>query len=198
MFTRRDFILTAVAGILTGILSLPILRNLGVNFKYINIAFIIGVPLSFIIGVYISSFFAKRFGWLYQFSKYASVGFLNTIIDFGVLNLLSFLTGIYSGFYIIGLNSIAAIFSTTNGYFWNKYWTFGSEEKSRMREFIYFAICGFIGLLINTLVVYIITTFMRLPGGINGPLLENTAKVFATIASMAWNFYAFKFLVFKK
>jgi len=198
MFTRRDFILTTIAGILTGILSLPILKNLGADFEYINIAFIVGVPLSFIIGVYIASFFAQRFIWLYQFSKYASVGLLNTMIDFGILNLLSFLTSIYSGFYIIGLNSIAAIFSTSNGYFWNKYWTFDSEEKAHMREFVYFAIAGFIGLLINTLIVYIITTFTHLHGGTNGPLLENTAKVFATIASMTWNFYAFKFLVFKK
>ncbi|MCR4283948.1 MAG: GtrA family protein [Parcubacteria group bacterium] len=198
MFTRRDFTLTIIAGILTGILSLPILKNLRIDFRYIRTFFIVGVPLSFIIGVYISSFFARRFVWIYQFSKYASVGFLNTMIDFGVLNLLSLMTGIYSGGYIIVLNSVAAIFSTTNGYFWNKYWTFGSEEKAHMREFIYFAIAGFTGLLINTTVVYFITTFTRLPGGVDGPLLENTAKVFATIASMAWNFYAFKFLVFKK
>ena len=198
MFTRRDFVLTLIAGILTGLLSLPILKNLGLDFPYIKAVFVLGAPLAFMLGIYATSFFAHRFIWLYQFSKYASVGFLNTMIDFGVLNFLSFLTGIYSGFYIIALNSVAAIFSTTNGYFWNKYWAFGSEEKAYLREFFYFAVAGFVGLLINTSIVYAVTTFSRLPGGVDGPLLENTAKVFATIASMAWNFYAFKFLVFKK
>jgi len=198
MFTRRDFTLTIIAGILTGFLSLPVLNNIGLDFHYIKIVFIVGFPTSSIIGVYIASFFARRFIWLYQFSKYASVGFLNTMIDFGILNLLSLFFGIYSGFYIILLNSIAAIFSTTNGYFWNKYWTFGSQEKAHVKEFTYFVLAGFGGLIINTSIVYVITTFTRLPGGVDGPFLENIAKVFATIASMSWNFYAFKFLVFKK
>lgn len=198
MFSRKDFVLTGLAGILSGVLVLPVLKNLGIDFRYIEIIFIFGAPLLFLSGVYITSFFTGRLMWLYQFSKYASVGFLNTMIDFGILNLLSFLTGIYSGFYIIGLNSIAAAFSTTNGYFWNKYWAFDSQGRAHIKEFIYFALAGFTGLFINTFIVYVLTTFTRLPGGADGPLLENIAKVFATIVSMGWNFFAFKFLVFKK
>jgi len=134
-----------------------------------------------------------------QFSKFVIVGLLNTAIDFGVLNLLSFLTGVYSGAALIALNSVAFLAAVTNSYFLNKYWTFAAKDGARTTEISKFLIISFIGLGINNAIVYGVTTFMALPLGRIGPALwENLAKMAATGISLIWNFIGYKFFVFKK
>lgn len=131
-----------------------------------------------------------------QIFKFAIVGFLNTSLDFGVLNLLSYFTGIYSGFYIIFLNSAAFLVAVINSYFWNKYWTFNQQGGIKGEEFLKFIAVSFIGLALNSFLVYTITTFASF-FDMTPQLLENFAKILATAVSLVWNFTGYKFFVFK-
>lgn len=138
---------------------------------------------------------------LRQISKFVMVGFINTGIDFGVLNLLMFLTAIYSGRWIILLNSISFTVAVINSYLWNKYWTFkkqGSETGQVAREFSQFLVVSIVGMLLNSGIVYGISTFTPALFGLSSALWTNFAKILATVVSMSWNFIGYKFIVFKK
>jgi len=133
-----------------------------------------------------------------QFSKFVVIGFMNTAIDFTILNLLMWWTGIYSGTSIILLNIISFSIAVFNSYFWNKYWTFRDLDKVEAKEFSQFILVTLIGLAINSSIVYGITTLISPMFGISPELWANLAKVAATGFSLIWNFIGYKFIVFNR
>lgn len=134
-----------------------------------------------------------------QFSKFVLIGFLNTGIDFAVLNLLMWQTGIYSGKYIIFLNAISFSVAVINSYFWNKLWIFRAKETTQAgKEFTQFIAITLVGMAINTAIVYSITTLVPPMFGLNKELWANLAKVAATGVSLIWNFIGYKLIVFKR
>lgn len=137
-----------------------------------------------------------------QLSKFIVIGFMNTAIDFAVLNLLMWWTAIYSGRWIILLNIISFSVAVINSYIWNKFWTFRAKEADEAgevaKEFSQFAAVTLVGLAINTSVVFTITTFISPLFGLSPEIWANLAKVAATGFSLIWNFIGYKFIVFKK
>jgi len=135
-----------------------------------------------------------------QISKFVIVGVINTGIDFAVLNALLFSTKIYSGRWLIFFNSISFSAAVINSYFLNKYWTFKSQnvEDSKAKQFSQFLIISVIGISINDAIVYGLATFTSPLFGLSAQMWTNVAKLFATAASMVWNFIGYKFIVFKK
>jgi len=128
------------------------------------------------------------------------IGFMNTAIDFAVLNLLMWATGIYSGRWIFLLNIGSVMVAVFNSYFWNKYWTFKARDaKETKKEFLQFVLVTLVGMLINSSIVFGITTIVPLNFlGIGKEVWANLAKVAATGFSLIWNFIGYKFIVFKK
>lgn len=133
-----------------------------------------------------------------QIWKFAVVGFLNTAVDFLVLNLLMYFTGIYKGGLIFILNLISFSIAVINSYFLNKYFTFKYKESNNgTAEFSGFVVVSIFGALINSGVVYLITQF-EAPFDLHPQIWSNFAKLTATFFSLAWNFIGYKFFVFKK
>jgi len=133
-----------------------------------------------------------------QFSKFIVIGVLNTAIDFAILNFLMWWTGIYDGKQIILLNVISFSIAVINSYFWNKFWTFRDRDNVDAKEFSQFIAVTLVGLIINSSIVYLITTFIDPMFGMNKELWANFAKVMATGLSLIWNFVGYKFIVFKR
>lgn len=133
-----------------------------------------------------------------QFIRFVIIGGMNTGIDFLVLNLLMWWTGIYEGKMIILLNTMSFSAAVINSYFWNKHWTFKDKDESDIGEFSQFVAITLVGLIINTGMVYLITTYMDPLFGLKKELWANLAKVAATGLSLIWNFIGYKFIVFKK
>ena len=133
-----------------------------------------------------------------QFSKFIVIGFMNTAIDFAILNFLMWWTGIYSGASIILLNMVSFSIAVFNSYFWNKYWTFRDLDKVEAKEFSQFILVTLIGLAINSSIVYGVTTLISPMFGISSELWANLAKVVATGFSLIWNFIGYKFIVFNR
>lgn len=134
-----------------------------------------------------------------QFGKFILVGGLNTAIDIGVLNLLMYLFGVYQGSQIIIFNVISVSLAIINSYFWNKYFTFGSKRKKKQaKEFSTFVAVSLGGMIINTGIVYLLTTFVAPPFNLSQELWANAAKILAIGAAWIWNFSGYKFVVFKK
>lgn len=77
-------------------------------------------------------------------------------------------------------NSIGFISAASSNYFWNRVWTFESENKDIPLEYMSFIIISVVGLLINNLVIYLLTNKFKL----NFYL----AKLLAIGVVTIWNF----------
>jgi len=162
---------------------------------------IVGLPILWAIGLGIGRFLFRWLSWIYQFAKFVVVGFLNTAIDFGILNLLSLYTGLTSGFIIGGVNVPGFVVAATNSYFWNKFWVFAHKRKEGepvdYSDFSTFLIVAVSGALINSGIVVAISTYVSPLFGMSAERWLNIAKVFASAFALIWNFLGFKFFVFK-
>ena len=75
---------------------------------------------------YLKNRFPKRF------IKFSIVGAINFFIDFFILNLLSFVTGISRGIFAAGFSGVSFLIANINSYYLNKRWTFkGSNNNSK-------------------------------------------------------------------
>ena len=141
----------------------------------------------------------KKYPVIQQFSKFVVIGVVNTGVDFLILNLEMFLTGISKGPYMLVQNAVSFSIATVNSYFFNKYWTFQDKSnKDKGKKFSQFIGVSIIGVAINSLIVFSITTYVPPMFGISSVLWANLAKVAATGISLIWNFVGYKFWVFKK
>ena len=198
MTFQKDLLIGVLIGLLIGLSVLPIVKNLGlpIGFKlqlFLAPLLMILVPLGLIIAGYLSRYSAV----FYQIAKFGIVGVLNTLMDWGVLNALMFLSGVYAGLAYSGFKAISFGIAIVNSYLWNKYWTFESGTN-RDNEFAKFLIISVIGAFINIGIASLIVNFIAPFGGLSLPVWANIAAAAATAISMIWNFSGYKFVVFKK
>lgn len=204
--SKRDTLFSLLVGGLTAFFLIFIFKNPyikefeGLKDSVILWFFPFIFPVLFLFGIFLAEVLSKISNVFYQIARFAEVGILNTAIDFGILNLLIWLTGVTGGILIIPINAVSFMFATTNSYFWNKFWTFesGKTEEARGREFITFLVVSGIGIAINTAIVAIGTTFITPWFSLSPGAWANVMKILATFTAMTWNFLGYKFIVFKK
>src|SRR5688500_1692252 len=89
--------------------------------------------------------------FLIKFFKFALVGSLGVVVDFGITYL--FKEKLKSSRYIA--NSMGFIVASTHNYILNRWWTFHNNDPNVLEQFIkYFFICT-IGLGFSNLLIYI-------------------------------------------
>jgi putative flippase GtrA len=165
---------------------------------------------------------ASRFGLnereAERFFKFAMVGVIGFIVDFGIFNLslrpfelvLDSGTGLHNFFVGLGLNdeqtvSLARTFASTlsfiaaiiSNFLWNRYWTYpDSRSRSVRRQLAQFTAVSVAGILIRIpIITYTHAPFTELVAAI--PALEaysvrigdNLALVLAVLVVMFWNFF---------
>ena len=134
-----------------------------------------------------------------QFSRFVVVGFLNTGIDFAVLNLEMWVFSIYKGWPVFVFNAVSFAIASTNSFFWNRLWAFKYKGSSKaVFQYAQFIFITLIGMGINSLVFYFGTTLVSARFGLSQGLWANVVKAAATGISLIWNFIGYKFFVFKK
>lgn len=133
-----------------------------------------------------------------QFIRFALIGVVNTGIDFAILNVLMFATGINEGPNLIYLNLISFTAAVANSYFLNKKWAFKDNSQGDTgKKFSAFLAISIIGALINTGIVTGISTYIDPILGLSQGLWVNVAKLLATGVALVWNFIGYKLIVFK-
>lgn len=199
--TKKDYLIVSIIGILFGLLLIPILENIKPAFWFFTLTNSLILMLGFLffsnIALWIGSLFGAMLSAFWQFTKFAAVGSLNGVLDFGILNFLSFIFQIYSGPFLALFNAISVAVATTNSYLMNKFWSFQSREPIKIREFSKFLVISAATISINTLVVYLLTTHIEIPGALTKEVWENIAKLAAVPVTMIFNFVGYKYLVFK-
>ncbi|MEK7640622.1 MAG: GtrA family protein [Patescibacteria group bacterium] len=200
--TKKDYLLVSIVGLAFGILSLPILENIKPphwELTLMSAALVItGFFLFANFAMWVAGMIGLRSLALFQFAKYGAAGALSAFIDLGLLNLFSLIFQIFSGPAILIFNSVSFLVAVTNSYLWNKFWAFKKEgDTANLREYSRFIGITLVGLVINTAIVFIMTTFIGAPEGTSEPLWENVAKFSAIIPNVIWNFFGYKFFIFK-
>jgi len=195
---KKDLGLGLVIGVAVGLLVQPILTNIGATPAMatrlaVFAAFLILGPL----GVFVGYQLGKIKSVLYQFTKFAAVGTLNTLINLGVLNLLIAMTGIASGYGYSWFVLIGFLLATTNSFIWNKLWTFGDTSGVQTKQTLAFYALTAVGAVINVGVASFIVNGLPSPG-FPAAVWANVGGLVGVAASFLWNFLGYKFFVFKK
>lgn len=200
--TRKDYYAVAIIGFFFGLLTIPIVNNLHVLertlgwFEAGSAALIFSIFAVIALGI--AALVGKKFPALYQFAKFAAVGALGTFIDLGVLNGLIAFFGRSAGVWYAIFKALSFLGANVNNYFWNKYWTFASQAREGVQEYIQFLLVSLIGLVVNVGTAYLIITILpKFIGGISEEVWANIGALGAVVFSFAWNFIGYKFFVFK-
>jgi len=201
---KKNLLYSIVLGFLTSWFLIFVIKNPFIE-EFKNIALLermvwwlpLILPLAFLAGFFLSWLFSRIVAVFLQIAKFVEVGILNTAIDFGILNLLIWLTGITGGWGIAPLNAFSFLCATTNSYFWNKFWTFKKSGGASGKEFSQFLIISAIGIGLNTGIVVLGTSIFSPAFGLSAGAWANVMKILATFISMTWNFLGYKFIVFK-
>ena len=131
-----------------------------------------------------------------QLLRFAVVGLMNTLIDFGVLNGLLWLDGYSIGWQLFVYNALAFSAANGNSYLLNKWWTFGDSRPVSSGQVGLFFFLTLVGMTINSSIVFFLTTSSWFPQTVAASIWVNLAKVVATLASMIWNYCSYRWWVF--
>jgi putative flippase GtrA len=153
-----------------------------------------------------------------RFFKFAVVGVIGFIVDFGIFNLslrpfellLDSGTALHNFFVGLGLNdeqtvSLARTFASTlsfiaaivSNFLWNRYWTYpDSRSRSIRRQLAQFTVVSVAGILIRVpIITYTHTPFTNLVASVSSlepysvRIGDNLSLVLAVLVVMFWNFF---------
>lgn len=212
--TRRDYELGVVAGILIGLLALPILATakpelFGKYWLFILAFFTVASPA----GLFIASKLAGRLPIIWQVAKFVLIGGLNTLVDIGVLaaTMAVFRNafGVAPESVLLDVGIIVTVYSVykafsffianVNSFVWNKYWTFsGSTEKKNSAQFLQFFVVSLIGFFINNFFASFVFVSVQPVGAMTIEQWGLIGAAIGSVAGLVWNFLGYKFIVFKK
>lgn len=130
-----------------------------------------------------------------RFLRFAVVGMIGAVIDFGVANLLVYV--FFAPLVIAG--TVSFISAILSNFFWNRYWTYpDSRSKPIAQQLIQFAVVNGLGLTIRIPILrwlepVFYRLFSRLPFSLPvfspDVLAKNLTLAVAVLIVMFWNFF---------
>jgi putative flippase GtrA len=128
---------------------------------------------------------------LRQFAKFCLVGATSTAIDLGLFAALRTLEVPR-----LLAQTISFSFAVTNGFFWNRRWTFRAVEPERARrQYASFYLVNVVGFTLNTTLLYLFA-HLFVTSGMPERRAELLGKALAVPVVAIWNFSASKFWAF--
>lgn len=204
-FTKLDIVASLILGEISAFLLWPFLRNVGLDvflsgFLKTRISLpllAIAVPFLALAAVYAFFILSKIKPIFFQMGKFLAVGATNTFIDWGVFNVLVFITGVALGRLPAMFKIASFVAATSNSYFWNKFWTFEAKKDKTKTEALKFYLISGIGAAGNIGIFAFVSNVISIPEGISEIVWANIGVVMGTMFSLVWNFLGYKYLVFK-
>ncbi len=144
-----------------------------------------------------------------QVGRFGLIGIVNTVIDFGIYNLLFNLVGLA----LIPANLISASVAMVFSFVANKSFVFRSKGKFSFKQAVTFLIISAIAVYgIQNLFIYVFAKawpsglgtvygwFKPIIGGIFSRefVIDNGAKALGVATGMVWNFLLYKRFVFRR
>lgn len=135
---------------------------------------------------------AGKYNWK-RLIKFCAVGFINVVLDFSILNLLSLSTGIHKGIIVAMFSVISFAIVNINSYYLNKKWTF--RENNGNAKYKSFLKISIVGVLINAVLIYMLTTHIK-QNTFSDIQWLNISKLFVTFIVAVFNYVGYKKFVF--
>lgn len=198
---ERDYLLVSFIAVAFSIFTIPIIENLKlikVTPTIIVLEILVLLALANV-ALWVASLIARKIPVILQLVKFIAVGVFNTFLNWGVVNLLMYITNVFEGKKYTVYIVVAFIFANFASFFWNKYWVFSKKAKkqdSAEKDYVQFLLVSIIGLLIQAGISTAWVEFV--PTTAEAPVWANIGLVLGTAFSMVWNFLGYKFIVFKK
>jgi putative flippase GtrA len=131
-----------------------------------------------------------------RFFRFAFVGIVGAVVDFGVFNLLTNLLG----FSVVVASVFSFIAAILSNFTWNRYWTYPeSRSKTISHQLVQFTLVSVLGLLIRTPIIAVLERPLRhlfegfalIPiGFIDATFVGNNLALATGVAVvMFWNFF---------
>jgi len=156
------------------------------------------IPVLLTLWTYLTFNVGTRWPLFFQFGKFVIIGASNTALDFGILNLLMFITGIESGLLFSIFKAVSFVFALINSFLWNKYWTFQDlQNKELGKQFIRFVSISVVAFFINVSIASYIVNVLGPTVDISPRLWANIGAFASLIITIVWNFFGYKFIVFR-
>jgi putative flippase GtrA len=126
---------------------------------------------------------------VHELTKFGVVGAINTVLDFGLANLLYLGLGWPS----VGSKTASVAVAATSSFFMNRHWTFRHRARTGLRrEYSLFFLLNGVGLLIaNACILVVERGFDK-----SGALWFNLAQVAGLVLGMGFRFTTYKRFVF--
>lgn len=121
-----------------------------------------------------------------QFLKYAVGGTIAFVVDMGLLFILTDLAKLW----YLWSATFSFIVAALVNYFFQRFWTFKSQERRVTRQFLTFLSLQGVGLFINNTMMYLTVEYLG--------VWYLIAKAFAALVVLIWNFWSSKVFVFNK
>ncbi len=139
--------------------------------------------------------FRDRFHLLRQLLRFGLVGGLNTLVDLLILNGLLLLFPTTSTLMLLIYSSLAFSLGAVNSFLLNKYWTFGSRQKTTRGEVVRFVMTTLCGIGWSTIILWLASNVLH-PFLINTTLWANASKVIAIAGTALINYLGMRLWVF--
>ncbi len=157
---------------------------------------VVGFTLVVPLGLLWCGILGRRHCAIPEFGKFTVVGAMNTAIDFGVLNLFMFFSGITSGPFFILAKTIAYGLANLNGYILHKRWTFEGAHPTVQKQYPLFLAFSLIGAAINVGLTALLVELVVPPFAMSAQLWANIASLVGAAGLLAWNFVTYRTYVF--
>jgi len=196
---KIDIILALVIGEVTAWFFYEMVKTIDLEIPNLALILAVSFPILSALGLWISWLLGKRFLWIYQMAKYLLIGVVATMMDLGIMNGLIMVSGLAAGVWYSVFKAISFIVATCAKYFGDKFWAFEKMEKEGMgKEFGQFFFVTLIGLGLNVGMASFIVNGLGPQFNLTPAVWANVGGIAAAFAVVAWNFFAYKFFVFKK
>jgi putative flippase GtrA len=138
-----------------------------------------------------------------RFLKFAVVGAIGAVIDFGTFNILSNVFSVEE----VPASVVSFSAAVISNFLWNRYWTYpDSRSKPVTRQLVQFAIVNVIGLIIRTPLfaflagrlpkLFISLSFFKYMPFTPAIWGHNVSLAIAVVVVMFWNFFINRYLTY--
>ncbi|MEV6527076.1 GtrA family protein [Longispora sp. NPDC051575] len=127
-----------------------------------------------------------------EVAKFGVVGVINTIVSFGVANLLLHTVFQHGE---VKAATAGSLIATVFAYLMNRFWTYRHRPSGSLRrEYALFFFFNAVGMGITALVTWI----TKYPLGLDGVAAFNAAQVVGLVLSTMFRFWAYRTFVFRQ
>jgi putative flippase GtrA len=130
-----------------------------------------------------------------RFLKFSFVGVTGTIVDFGVMNLMSLVFHLP----LLWAQAISFTIAVVNNFLWNRFWTYpDSRSKRAPRQLIQFVVINLAGIIVRTpLITWLNNLILKSLNNAaihfpveNFVISQNLALAVSISIILFWNFFA--------